>query len=567
MKSEPSPSFWSSLQDAASDQVQWTRGHLANTFQHFSWRSVFADDQPSDPAVIQYQPYGVSVADLVAGVAAVAVVGVGVRSLLSMIAWRRSLRDDMTNGSAPGPCPLPFLGNIIRLRSGYYETLYEYVDKPASVFWVLSTPFVVINDEEGLRRVLGGSRGLYAKPKYFGYRSKAVKSAVEVERDRVAKESIEYLNDGDTSRIALESMVKDCLFTMKSSMEMLLMELATASRNVESSGDAPDTLSSTRKAIVSLNLQILFGMNPDDKNAEDTSRISDMIGFAGTEFARRMVNPLKVFVDIVGNIRFVRDVSGLVRLGRRLCKLLDDTAEATVNKTEPGSGNLTSSTCGLSWVHAWVGKVGRIGKLGKVVGLLMASTQTVPLTAVWMLHLVANDTNTRNRLLAELHAIGVQSTADLKYSHLTEMRFADAVVKETLRLYPPFPLIQREAQESDVLCGIRIAKGTPVYVVPWLVHHNPKYWSDADNFIPSRFLENSSHGNAPSDWLYLPFGRGARMCAGSKLALTELKVLLACAVLGYEIESRFQPGGRDAKFPELGMIPKGLEMVVRVKRA
>lgn len=567
MKSKHSTSFWNLLQDAASDQVRWTCDHLADTFQQFSRRHVFADDQPSDPAAVQSQPYGLSVADVAAGVTAVAVASVGVRSLLRMIAWRRSLRDDKTNGPAPGPRPLPFLGNIIRLRRGYYETLYEYVDQSASVFWVLSTPFVVINDEEGLRRVLGGSSGLYAKPKYFGYRSKAVKSAVEVERDRVAKESIEYLNDGDTSRIALESMVKESLFTMKTSMEMLLMELVAASRSIESSGGYTDALSSMRKAIVSLNLQVLFGMNPDDEDAEDTDRISDMIGFAGTEFARRMVNPLRVFVDIIGNIRFVRDVTGLMRLGRRLCKLLDDTAEAMSNKTEEGTEILTSSTSGLSWVHAWVGKVGRIGKLGKVVGLLMASTQTVPLTAVWMLHLVANDAKTRNRLVAELHAMGVHSTADLTYSHLAEMRFADAVVKETLRLYPPFPLIQREAQESDVLCGIRIAKGTPVYVVPWLVHRNPKYWPDADNFVPNRFLENSSHGDAPNDWLYLPFGRGARMCAGSKLALTELKVLLACAVLGYEVESKLRAGSRDGKFPELGMVPKGLEMAIRTKRA
>lgn len=499
-----------------------------------------------------------------------ALVGIGLRgmqSIATMVAWRLKLRDSETGEPAPGPPPLPFIGNVLSLRTGYYETLYKYVDKPASVFWVMSTPFVVLNDEEGLRRVLGGSNGLYAKPKYFGYRSKAVKNAVAVEQKTVEKESLEYKNDGDTSRVALENMVIDSLWTMKVAMNELLTLLAEASEEVAADKATSGTavLSSVRTAIVKLNLDVLFDLTDSSIGPSKAEDISSMIGFAGMEFARRMVNPFKALVDIPGNVRYFGDVMGLISFGRRLCRVLDDTAEEREGLKSAPKAEAVKSTAGLSWVHAWVGKVGKIGKLGKVVGLLMASTQTVPLTAVWMLHLVANDDGVRSQLREELHGISVRSACDLQYDDLGKLPLADAVVKETLRLYPPFPLIQREAQGADVLCGITIPAGTPVYVVPWLVHRNPKLWSDADSFKPRRFLENASHGDAPSDWAFLPFGRGVRMCAGSKLALTELKVLLVHAVLEYDIVSEGRAMGRGSRFPELGMIPEGIDMRVRKK--
>lgn len=507
---------------------------------------------------------GVGTGAVVAGVAAGAVVALGVRSLCVMWGWRRALRSG-DGGVAAGPSPLPLLGNVLELRNGYYETLYRFVDKPASVFWVLSTPFVVVNEEGALRRVLGGGGGVYMKPKYFGYRSKAVKEAVKAERDNVAAESKEYDAHGDASRVALQNMIEGSFGTIKSSMDRLMRTLADASERVDIEDDQEEAVTFVRKAIVALNLDVLFGL-AQSSSAADAARVADMIGFAGSEFARRMVNPLRVLVDIPGNLRYVRDVGGLIGLGRKLCTVLDESVRSIGDTMSNGMEAASSSASSASWVHAWVGKVGKIGKLGKVLGLLMASTQTVPLTAVWMLHLVSKDPKILERLRRELHGLGIKSLLDLKYEHLDDMVLADAVIKETLRMYPPFPLIQREAQEDDVIGGVTVPKGTPVYVVPWLVHRNPKYWEDPHSFKPGRFSsKNASHGDAPSDWVYIPFGRGPRMCAGSKLAMAELKVLLTHAVLSFEWHTTSGQGAEkeDSPFPELGMIPKGIRLFVK----
>ena len=223
------------------------------------------------------------------------------------------------------------------------------------------------------------------------------------------------------------------------------------------------------------------------------------------------------------------------------------------------------ATAGVNWVHAWVGKVGRIGNLGKIVGLVMASTQTVPLTAVWMLYLVRQHDEVRVKLEEELRRNGIEDgPRDLTYEKLNDpsgLVYVEAVVRETLRLFPPFPLIQREAQTDDTLGGVTIPAGMIVYVVPWLVHHNEAFFKEADSFRPERFLGEkgiAAHADASSDRLYVPFGRGVRMCAGSKLALADIKVLLVNAVVGGGWTSEWV--GSEGDVPELGMAPWGVRV-------
>lgn len=522
------------------------------------------------------------------GTATAVLTTAAVKNMFRMIYWRSTLRDAKTGQPAPGPTPIPFLGNVLDLRVAYYETLHRYVDARAVVFWVHATPFLVINDEDALRRVLGGANGIYSKPKYFGYRSRTVSSAVDKERGNVAHESIAYDVNGDVSRVALDNMIRNALPKIKQRMNAVLRSLGDKNK-IE---PKEDTVHKVRRAIVALNLDILFGATAfvddqiDKTNeqedddyivVEDARRISDMIDFAGAEFARRMVNPVKVFFDILGNIRFLRDVAALISLGRRLGRSLDVAAAANTTTESTEEGTTSKSAAGVSWVHAWVGKVGPIGKLGKIVGLLMASTQTVPLTGVWLLHLVAQNDDVRLKVLEELHANGIYDPSDLDYDTLsstTSLVYLEAVVKETLRMYPPFPLIQRQVQQDDILAGVTVPKGMIVYVVPWLVHRNERFWKDAHAFKPERFVKKevdsngkvtvtvAQHGDTGSDWLYLPFGRGPRMCAGSKLALAELKVLLIHAVLRGELTSERSGVIRDERFPELGMVPRGIRIQV-----
>ncbi|GAA2277223.1 hypothetical protein GCM10010430_73860 [Kitasatospora cystarginea] len=99
-----------------------------------------------------------------------------------------------------------------------------------------------------------------------------------------------------------------------------------------------------------------------------------------------------------------------------------------------------------------------------------------------------------------------------------------ALVSETLRLYPPAWLLPRHAVEDDVLDGFRIEAGTDVFVSPYLTHRDPGSWPDPDRFDPERF---TVPGRRPGQLgAYLPFGLGARACLGLQFAVREMTVVL-----------------------------------------
>ena len=91
------------------------------------------------------------------------------------------------------------------------------------------------------------------------------------------------------------------------------------------------------------------------------------------------------------------------------------------------------------------------------------------------------------------------------------------MVEEALRLYPPIPLLAREAQATAQLPGLTVQKGALAIVSPWLVHRHRDHWEAPDEFRPERFLPSAP---PPPRHAYLPFSLGPRVCTGAHLACT-----------------------------------------------
>jgi cytochrome P450 len=115
--------------------------------------------------------------------------------------------------------------------------------------------------------------------------------------------------------------------------------------------------------------------------------------------------------------------------------------------------------------------------------------------------------------------------------------YTRAVFEETMRLYPPVPILSREAVVDETFNGQSIPKGSFIMVLPWLLHRHKKLWDKPDHFVPERFLPG---GKTPSKFAYIPFSIGPRICAGMAFGLTE--AILCIATLAQEFQLRVKPG-------------------------
>lgn len=119
---------------------------------------------------------------------------------------------------------------------------------------------------------------------------------------------------------------------------------------------------------------------------------------------------------------------------------------------------------------------------------------------------------------------------------LQQLHYLDAVIKETLRLYPPAPvLVPRETTETCNIEGYEIGSKTLVFINEWAISRDPESWERPDEFIPERFLNNTIdvRGN---DFEVIPFGAGRRGCLGISLGLSIVKLALANLLFSFEWE-------------------------------
>ncbi|XP_054155705.1 cytochrome P450 3A13-like, partial [Oppia nitens] len=156
-----------------------------------------------------------------------------------------------------------------------------------------------------------------------------------------------------------------------------------------------------------------------------------------------------------------------------------------------------------------------------------------------------------------------ESIAD--YETLHSLKYLDAVIKETLRLYPNSIALEREASDDYQLGGpdngIQIRKGQLIHILTYSIHHDPANYPEPYRFRPERFLpENQTH----HPYTYLPFGGGPRNCIGMRLAQMIVKQALVNAVHKYSFHDTGKPL-EFYKYQVFGiMTPK--EVFVRVEK-
>ncbi|MDX1405430.1 MAG: cytochrome P450 [Woeseiaceae bacterium] len=161
--------------------------------------------------------------------------------------------------------------------------------------------------------------------------------------------------------------------------------------------------------------------------------------------------------------------------------------------------------------------------LDELVTLIVAGYETSAGTLNWAWYLLAGHEEAQERLLDEANAtLGTADSIDAGL--LTQMNYAQQVLEETLRLYPPVWLFTRRAVREDSLSEFELAAGTDIYLSPYILHRSEDYWREASSFNPDRFAADRAYkkGERP----YFPFSLGPRRCLGEYFSFVEMKIHL-----------------------------------------
>ena len=136
------------------------------------------------------------------------------------------------------------------------------------------------------------------------------------------------------------------------------------------------------------------------------------------------------------------------------------------------------------------------------------------------------------------------------------------VIHESLRLYPPAPLVSREALEDLKFGDIHVPKGFNVWTLLASLHQDPDIWGpDAKEFNPERFA-NGVSGACKLPHVYMPFGVGSRTCLGQNFALVELKIIVALIVSNFSFS--LSPKYRHSPTMTLVIAPEhGVNLLVK----
>lgn len=151
-----------------------------------------------------------------------------------------------------------------------------------------------------------------------------------------------------------------------------------------------------------------------------------------------------------------------------------------------------------------------------------------------------------NKLQTEVREI-LRHKHEVTNEDLGRLHYLKAVVKETLRLHPPIPLLARVAREDVTVMEYDVAGGTMVLINTWAIGRDPASWDEPEKFHPDRFL-NSSVDFKGLDLELIPFGAGRRGCPGITFAMASIELVLANLVhrfewkLAEDLDTTEQPG-------------------------
>ncbi|KAK6126615.1 hypothetical protein DH2020_039640 [Rehmannia glutinosa] len=247
------------------------------------------------------------------------------------------------------------------------------------------------------------------------------------------------------------------------------------------------------------------------------------------------------FSDYLPSFGWLDRLSGMIGRLDKVCKELDEFYQELIDEhldpSWPKSENPNildlliklkeekACSIDLNWDHV----------KAILMDIFIAGTDTGAATIIWTMTAVMKHPTSMKKLQNEIREL-IGEKGQVNEDDLPKLPYLKAVIKETLRLYPPAPLLlPRETLEKCNLNGYTIPPKTLVYVNAWAIARDPEYWENPNEFQPERFL-NTNVDIIGQDFQVIPFGAGRRGCPGISMGLATVEIALANLLYSFDWE-------------------------------
>lgn len=430
----------------------------------------------------------------------------------------------------PGPEGWPIVGNAIEFSSNPLQFLENCARNYADVVRIARRTYLVVHPDL-VRQVLQDKDGTFVKV-----------GASADDNDSAFPASVMNSAGADwqSKRRKLQpAFQKDLIHEHVERVSLATKALVATWR---CAAPVRDTREDMRDLCMEVGSRFLFGAS---SGPDDTRR------FAGMVDAIMMLKRSQLRIP-----------SSIPTPGRRrLRKARQELDEALDGIIARFLGSPTTTECLLGslladaegGMSAWV--------RDELATMVMSGLEPMAAGLTWTFYLLARHEEVQLELQREIDSAIGEGRAVVA-DDLPRLRLTEAVVKESLRLYPPAWMTGRMATRDCTLGGFHVPAKTMMAVSPWVNHRDPRHFDRPEDFRPQRWLDKEFVEGLPG-YAYFPFGGGARKCIGTHLSMTQMVSIVASMVGGADL--RLAPDAKVDAFPALVLRPTGVRLSVTAR--
>ncbi|XP_028799679.1 cytochrome P450 71D10-like [Neltuma alba] len=261
---------------------------------------------------------------------------------------------------------------------------------------------------------------------------------------------------------------------------------------------------------------------------ERTKNVEEIL--SNLAYGIQLASGFSIF-DLFPSLKILQVITGTEAKVKKVGNVIDRTLENIINDHKEKNGEAKEED--LVDVLLRVQKENNLeipltldNIKGVILDIFVGGTDTAATTVEWAMSELLKNPEKMEEAQEEVRRV-YKDKGYVDESKLDHLKYLGAIIKETMRMHPPLPLlVPRENSERCEIYGYELPHKTKVMTNVWAIARDPKYWNEPEKFQPERFI-NSSIDYKGTDFKYIPFGAGRRICPGITFASVVIELVLA----------------------------------------